>query len=170
MLDFQPAVRVTQSDDCKYLIFTDSSNYTDNTQGITPDQIVSRSVAIYDADNVLLETISLVLDADSGEYIGQHVITKDIYTSSQLSFIGPGPVTYTGIDNYTSIGFYNKAFTAAMNTNGCSCDTPDAACSDITWSQNNKRASVIFGSRGFGALSQTLIDRANTMVLPQSNC
>lgn len=168
MSTFLPSGKFTQSDDNKTLTYTENTNYGANDQGIVTGDVSARELKLYDANNVLLATLTLIF-AD-GVWKATYVIAADIYVSGVLKVtLTAGPI-YSGTNNYTSVGFYNSAFLAALKLEkDCGCKNNNR-CSDINFSQSLKSEAILLAARGFGLQSQQAITDALVLVTPPSNC
>lgn len=138
---------VTQSFDAATLTFTDTSTGL----GV----VVGRSLAIYDGNGTLLDTI--VMEGASAEY----VIAKDLYLSfvETIAIQGGQPVILTL--NYQSQQFYNLAQRDLM-VGGCGCRL--VLSSDQTKAREAILAADTFFNIGDGVSVQYLLDKANILI------
>lgn len=138
---------VTQSFDAKTL------TYEDQSSGI--GTVTGRSLAIYDANNVLLATI--VMDGVTADY----VIAKDLYLKfiETISIQDGQPVVVTL--SFRSKQFYNLA-QRDLVLNGCECR--NITCNDQTKAREAILAADTFFNIGDGVSVQYLLDKANILI------
>lgn len=154
---------ISQSADNTKVIFTDGSNYSTNTDGISLGSVASRSVVITDSLGAPVATVPMTLQTD-GSYSGQQAITKDQYYSYQLTITLTNTTTKVGTATYVTTGFYNTSYLTIMQNKLGDCNCKGGICSDLTWGMHNKNAAVGFGSKAMGLLSQQSIDAANSLL------
>lgn len=154
---------ISQSADNTKVIFTDDSNYSTNTDGITTGSVASRSVAITDGTGAPVATVPMTLQ-DGGSWAGDYTITKDVFFAFLFTITLTNTTTKTGTTTYVTIGFYNTKYITVMENNLGDCGCKGGICSDVTWAMHNKNVAIIFASKNMGLLSQQSIDAANAFL------
>lgn len=154
---------ISQSADNTKVIFTDDSNYTTNTDGITTGSVASRSVAITDALGAPVATVPMTLQGDAS-FSGNYPLTKDVYYAFAFLITLTDTTTKSGTTTYVTIGFYNSKYMIIMENNLADCGCRGGICSDLTWAMHNKNVAILFASKSMGVLSQDSIDAANSFL------
>lgn len=119
MEPFLPFIKVTQSADAATLTLTDFSNYSTNTDGVTDDNVVNRTILVYDAYNVLQGTISMLKDTPA-----TFAITKDQELRFNLSWSLSSGDPFVNDVKFLSTAFYNNIQLSLAPQIKCSCPPP----------------------------------------------
>lgn len=155
---FQAAVSLSQSADGSIITINDVSNYPTNTDGVTINNIISRTDAIYDGNNNLLDTVIFT----AGSLTATISITKDYYLNNQLSFVIPGPATRTGIENALVANFYlNAAREVSRKMRCCNCSKLCNGAVKADLAYNEAVTATLFG---VPSEAQSAIDDANALI------
>lgn len=155
---FTPSVSLSQSASGETIIVTDTSNYSDNTDGVTLGNIVSRVDSITDG---LGNSIQVVIFG-AGLLTATFQITKDYYLANQLTFTLANSSTRTGSDNFGAFNFYNNAAReVARKLRGCANTKLCNAAVKANLSYNEAVTALLFG---VPSESQNAIDDANALI------
>ncbi len=155
---FQPSVELSQSADGSTIVVTDTSNYTDNTDGVTLGNILSRVDTITDG---LGNSIQVVVFG-VGLLTSSFQITKDYYLSNQLTFTLADSSTKTGTDAFGAYNFYNnKAREVSRKLRGCANGKLCNAAVKANLAYNEAVTALLFG---VPSEAQNAIDDANTLI------
>lgn len=173
-MDFAVKVKVVQSDDGLTLKIVDDSNYSDNTEGITKPDILTRSLVIKNAAGDTIDTVAMDLIDDDGNYYAEHAITADVYRSLLPTFTIVGFEPRSGTDNFLSKRFYKNKYVAYMATvcpGDCGCNKP-TKCNELVWAERYCNAAIELASRYEALAAQEDITAANSLIdqLQTCNC
>ena len=155
---FTPSVSLSQSADGSTVIITDTSNYTDNSDGVTINNIISRVDVLQDGLGNVINTVTF----GAGLLTATINITKDYYVSNNLTFTIPGPATRTAVDNTLLPNFYrNAAREVSRKLRCCNCNNlcNSAAKADLGYSE-----AVTAAEFGVASEAQYSIDDANSLI------
>lgn len=160
MAAFQPSVSLSQSPDGATITVTDTSNYDSNTDGVTLGNIISRTDTLYDGLNSTITSVVFT----PGQLTATVTITKDYYINNALSFIIPGPITRTGVDNFLADNFYNnkaREVSRALRCCDCGCDKLCTTATKANLAHKEAQTAFLFG---VASESQNAIDDANSLI------
>jgi hypothetical protein len=158
MAAFQPSVSLSQSADGGTITITDTSNYASNTDGVTINNIVSRTDVITDGNGDAVATVTFT----PGQLTATTTITQDYYLSNALSFVIPGPSTRTGTDNYLAANFYlNAAREVSRKLRCCSCNNLCTASVKADLCYNEALTATLFG---VPSEAEDAIEAANALI------
>jgi len=165
MAVFQPSVSLSQSADGSTVIITDTSNYSDNTDGVTLGNIGSRIDTITDG---LGNDIAVVTFAPS--YLtAQITITKDYYLHNALVFTLQGGSQVTGTENALMDNFYNNAAReVSRKLRCCTCHKLCNAAVKADLAHSEAVTATLFD---VPSEAQNAIDDANALInLEECGC
>lgn len=155
---FQPSVSLSQSADGGTITVTDTSNYSNNSDGVTLANILNRIDTIQDG----LGNAVQVVVFGTGLLTASFTITKDYYLNSSLLFTLANSTTKTGIDNFLASNFYsNKAREVSRSLKCCSGNSlcNSAVKADLCYSE--AITATLFN---VASEAQNAIDNANSLI------
>lgn len=164
MTDFTQNFTITQSNDCSTLSLQDSSNFGNNNQGYTYSTFNTKNFTIYNFELDLLATIPFVDNTPITYTIGKdlYLVIKEnlqagsstplvkVYNTALSCFVD---LKYGDIvaDEYNNLDLINTVDTSKVDRQN--------KLFNIT---KGIKAAQIFASIGNGALSQNMLDYANS--------
>lgn len=165
MAAFKQDFTITQSTDCSTLTIADNSNFSSNTEGYTFSTFDTKNITIYDAASNVLATLNIV-NSNPVTF----TVTKDLYlTFIYLLQIGSStPLTKTysrALSCFIDLD-YGRLVANEYNSN----PTTNSSNSELDKDQSlfniikSTKAAQVFASTGNGALSQSMLDYANSFV------
>jgi hypothetical protein len=132
--------------------------FTDTSTGIT---VTSRSLSVFDANNVLVQTYNM------GSNLTQAVpITSDVYYSFVLTLNGSLTITV----NYMSTRFYDLQALTLEQALDCDCSCSKSLCNDAIKAMMSKDWAETYFIFGQSANAQRCITAANTLIASSSIC
>lgn len=163
MAAFKQDFTITQSDDCSTLSLADISNMGNNDSSYTYSTFTTKNFTIYNDQDDLLATLTIVDSTPVTYSIGKDLYLK-IQESLQIGSATPLTVVYkVALSCYVDLQYGQIVASEYNSTSG----TPDANTSinrEQTLFNIVKaiEAAQIFASIGNGALSQSMLDYANS--------
>lgn len=150
-----PNLELAVSPDGKLLTFTDGSNWTDNTGGYVRTDFV-RTVELRDYLNAVITTLTFAGSSDTIQY----EVTKDLWITSILTFVGP--VTLTQTVKYPLTQIYDDAFSRVVDSTECACSPSQILI--LTKANFFRKSAFVYGRAGNSTRFQKHIDAANKFI------
>jgi len=161
MANFKQDFTITQSEDCTTLTLQDNSNFGDNDQNYTYSSFDTKNITLYDASNNVLAILPIT---DSTPVTT--TIPKDMYiTFTYLLQSGTDtPLTKTYVKALSCFveKKYGKVVANKYNGPDCDCSGEDNTDNVLISIEKGIFSAQIFASVGNGALSQSMLDYANS--------
>lgn len=165
MAAFQIDFSIVQSNDCKTLTFTDTSNFSANDEGYVFSTFTTKLITVYDQDNNIIgtpinisSTSSVTFGLDKDRWL--HIV----YTMTNGS-ITPTPKIKNLLLNCNAEIKYGEAI--VDGDCGCGCDKREVDPCKVL---KALKAADIFARRGNSIKAQDSIDLANEYLDCNKGC
>lgn len=161
MAAFKQDFTIIQSDDCATLTLADNSNFSSNTEGYTFSTFDTKTITIYDASENILSTLPIVNATPVTFTVGKDLYLTFIYLL-QIGTDTPLTKTYSKAMSCFVELKYGKIVAQEYNGPNCECSGEDNTQNTLFNIIKGIKAAQVFASTGNGALSQSLLDYANS--------
>lgn len=154
MAAFVQSFSIAQSSDCKTLTFTDTSNFSSNTEGYTYSYFTTKNIGVYDSNNTLIGSLIPIVDATPVTF----TLDKDRYLHIVYTLQHNTDTPLTSIQNVALSCNVELAYgnIVANEESNCSCNNEQLFNINKTLT-----AAKIFASRNNPILAQDQLDLAN---------
>lgn len=156
---FQPSVSLSQSAAGDTVTVTDDSNYSNNSDGVTLNNILSRVDTIVDGLN---NPISVVV-FEAGSLTATVTLTADAYMANSLLFTLADSSTRTGTENFLAANFYLNA--AREVSRALRCCPNDKLCNNAVKADLAYNEAVTATLFGVPSEAQDAINDANSLIV-----
>jgi len=154
MAAFAQSFSIVQSSDCATLTFTDTSNFSSNTEGYDYAYFTTKNIGVYDSTNTLMGSLIPIVDSTPVTF----TLDKDRYLSIKYTLQHNTDTPLISTQNVDLSCNVELAYgnIVANEENTCTCSN-DQLFNII----KTLEAAKIFTQRGNAVLAQDNLDLAN---------
>lgn len=150
---------MTQPNDCSTLTFTDTSNFGSNDEGYTYDTFTTKTITLYNANEVLIVALDIVDSTPVTFTISNDLYLNIVYQLANDS-ITLDPITQNfTLSCFVELKYGNSiAYNSLKISDRANLDSADEPYFNVV---KMLKAATIFGSRGNSVKAQDCLDQAN---------